>query len=96
MYNEEGGVWWIGYGALAVYPELPLPGFVTWVVYVSYQKLNQAIVGDERYYIAIAHTMAEVIAKTAVPEVPPAVKEDDRDKGIARIKKEYDDRFNSS
>ena len=33
--------------------------------------------------------MAEVIAKTAVPEVSPAVKEDDRDKGIARIKKEY-------
>ena len=27
--------------------------------------------------------MAEVIAKTAVPEVSPAVKEDDRDKGIA-------------
>jgi hypothetical protein len=40
--------------------------------------------------------MAEVIAKTAVPEVPPAVKEDDRDKGIARIKKEYDHSFNSS
>jgi hypothetical protein len=41
------------------------------------------------YKIAIrTYTMAEVIAKTAVPEVPPAVKEDDRDKGIARIKKE--------
>ena len=66
------------------------------VVYVSHQKLNQAIVDYERYYIAIAYTMAEVIAKTAVPAVPPAVKEDDRDKGIARIKKEYDDRLNSS
>jgi len=32
--------------------------------------------------------MTEAIATTAVPEVPPAVKEDDRDKGIARIKKE--------
>jgi hypothetical protein len=34
-------------------------------------------------------TMTEAIATTAVPEVPLAVKEDDRDKGIARIKKEY-------
>jgi hypothetical protein len=33
-------------------------------------------------------TMTEAIATTAVPEVPPAVPEDDRDKGIARIKKE--------
>ena len=74
----------------------PFQALARGVIYVSHQKLNQAIVGDERYYIAIAYTMAEVIAKTAVPEVPPAVKEDDRDKGIARIKKEYDHTFNSS
>jgi hypothetical protein len=32
--------------------------------------------------------MSEAIATTAVPEVPPASQQDDRDKGIARIKKE--------
>jgi len=45
VYNEEGGVWWIGYGALAVYPELPLPGFGTWGRLRKFSKVELSYSG---------------------------------------------------